>query len=81
MTKTPPPFHLTQHHIPKDTIEALEQLLDEAKRGRIIGMAFVTMYKRREFATLATGEAYRNPVFARGMVAALDDHLREMMHE
>ncbi|WP_277813117.1 hypothetical protein [Aromatoleum aromaticum] len=41
-------------------------------------MAFVTMYKRRELATLATGEAYQNPVFARGMVATLDDHLAYM---
>lgn len=76
----PTPFQVARQSISHDTIEALEQLLDEARRGRVIGLSYVAMYKRREFVTNATGEAYRNPVFARGMVSVLDDHLREMIH-
>lgn len=79
MTRPPEPFSLAQRHLSHDTIEALEQLLDEAKRGRVIGLAYVAMYKRREYVTDAAGEAYRNPTFSRGMVAALDDHLRELV--
>lgn len=73
-----PPFRLVPDALSHDTVELLEQLLDEARRGRILGMAFVAMYKRREFIANTAGEAYRNPVFARGMVAALDDHLGEI---
>lgn len=63
-----------------NTVEALEQLLDEAKRGEIIGLCFVAQRKRREYVTDVTGEAYRNPTFARGMLCALDDALRDMVH-
>lgn len=72
------PFRLVPDALSHDTVELLEQLLDEARRGRILGLAFVAMYKRREFIANTAGEAYRNPVFARGMVAALDDHLGDM---
>jgi hypothetical protein len=62
-----------------ETVELLEQLLDEARRGQIIGFAFVAMRKRREFIGDTAGEAHRNPTFARGMVAALDDHLSDLV--
>lgn len=70
-----PPFRLVQDTVSVDTVKALEQLLRMAKRGQVIGIAFAAMYKRREFIVNATGEAARSPVFARGMVAALDDAL------
>lgn len=79
MTRRPIPFQAAKHAVSHDTIEALEQMLDEARRGRLIGMACVAMYKRREYYANATGEAYRNPTFSRGMVAMLDDYLREMV--
>lgn len=80
MTRRPIPFHAANRAVSHDTVEALEQLLDEARRGRLIGVTYVAMYKRREFVTNATGEAHRNPVFARGMISFLDDHLREVAH-
>lgn len=81
MTKRPTPFQASHQPASHDTIEALEQMLDEARRGRLIGMACVAMYKRREFYANATGEAFRNPTFSRGMVAVLDDYLRDMVYE
>jgi len=72
-----PPYSLVADTISKDTVECLEQLLDEARRGRIIGMAYVAMLKRREYIVNTAGEAHRNPTFARGMLAALDDQLGE----
>lgn len=71
------PFH-ARPDVDAETIEALEQLLEQARAGQILGVAFVAMRKRREFVGDATGEAYRNPTFARGMLAALDDHLRDL---
>ncbi len=69
------PFRLVQDTISDDTVKALEKLLRMARRGQVIGIAFAAMYNRREFIVNAAGEAARSPVFARGMVAALDDAL------
>lgn len=73
-----PPFRLVRDEISHETIEALEQLLDMARSGRILGFAIVAMCKRREFFAETCGEAHRNPVFTRGMIAALDDHLSDL---
>lgn len=74
-----PPFHLVQDGLSTDTVKALEGLLAEAKKGELIGMAYVAMYRRREYTACATGEARRNPTFTRGMLAALDDVLGDMV--
>ena len=71
-----PPFRLVPDSLSHDTIEALQSLLDDARAGRIIGIAFCAMYKQRRFIVNTAGEAHRNPVFARGMVACLDDTLK-----
>jgi hypothetical protein len=70
-----PPFVLTQDTISGDTVKALTQLLADARKGEVIGVAYVAMYKQRQFIANAAGEAKRSPVFARGMVACLDDVL------
>lgn len=75
-----PPFHLAPDNLSEDTIECLEQLLDAAKRGHLLGLAYAAMLRRREFITNTAGECRRNPVFARGIVASLDDELRDMVH-
>lgn len=70
-----PPFGLVPDRLSDDTVECLEQLLNEARKGEVIGLAFAAMLKRRAYIVNAAGEALRNPTFARGMVAALDDEL------
>lgn len=69
------PFRLAPDNISDDTIEALEELLKEAKSGHIIGLAFAAMYKGRRFVVSTAGEARRSPVFTRGMLSYLDDQL------
>lgn len=69
------PYRLVPDTISGDTVRALQQLLAAARRGEVIGIAYVAMYKRREFIANAAGEAKRSPVFTRGMVACLDDAL------
>lgn len=70
-----PPFRLVPDVISDDTVKALQCLLSEARRGHVIGIAYVAMFKRREFIANAAGEAKRSPVFTRGMLASLDDAL------
>lgn len=70
-----PPFTLVQGSVSTDTITCLEALLEDARRGSVIGIAYTAMLKRRGYIVNSAGEAHRNPTFARGMVAALDDHL------
>lgn len=70
-----PPFHLVPDEISINTERALEQLLELARRGELIGFAFAGMLKQRRFFVNAAGEAHRNPTFARGCVSALDDEL------
>ena len=73
-----PPFRLVRDDISRDTVEALEQMLEQARRGEIIGIAFAAMLRRRQFFVNSAGEAYRNPTWSRGMIATLDDELREL---
>jgi len=71
------PFQLVQHPnaLSIDTVECLKELLQDARQGDLIGVAFCAMYRRRKYIVDTTGEAYRNPTFARGMVDALHDLL------
>jgi hypothetical protein len=75
-----PPFRLVPDEISTDTEEALKQLLDLARQGELIGVAFAGMLRQRRYFVNAAGEAHRNPTFARGMVAALDDSLSGRIH-
>lgn len=69
------PFILVPDSLPNDTIACLEQLLEHARRGEVIGLAFAAMLKKRGFIVNSSGEAHRNPTFSRGMLRALDDKL------
>lgn len=71
----PDPYILVPDNVSNDTVECLEQLLREARKGQVIGLAYAAMLKRRGYIANSAGEAFRNPTFARGMVAALDDQL------
>lgn len=75
MTRRRPPFALVADGVSTDTVECLELLLQRAKRGEVIGLAYCAMLHQRAFVVNTAGEAHRSPVFARGMVAALDDEL------
>lgn len=68
-----PHVRLVPAAVSQDTIDCLTELLDLARRGELIGVAFCAMYRRRKYVVDAAGEPHRNPTFARGMVAALDD--------
>lgn len=71
------PFILVPDNISNETVRSLEQLLEHARKGEVIGIAFAAMLKRRGYIVNSSGEAFRNPTFARGMVQALDDKLAQ----
>lgn len=73
--KSPFMLLVTNGGVSHDTIQCLEALLEKAKAGEIIGLAYAAMHKKRRYTVHSCGEAHRNPTFARGMVAALDDEL------
>lgn len=68
-------YRLVPDRISDDTVVALEELLEDARAGRLIGMAFAGMYQQRKYIVNTTGEVTRSPTFARGMVAVLDDYI------
>lgn len=77
MTELPPPVRLVPHVTSHDTVQVLTTLLQEAKRGELLGILFGVMYSNRDLDVGNTGEFDRNPFFARCLVAELDDYLGE----
>ena len=54
-----------------DVVEALEYLLQEAKRGQIIGLTYGAMMRERSCIVDAVGEMDRNPLSALGVISLL----------
>jgi hypothetical protein len=75
------PFRLVKEQVSDDTIQALAALHTLASRGEIIGIAYAVMLKGRMVVVNTTGEARRSPIFARGMVAQLDDAVSDLVRE
>lgn len=73
------PFTLIPDSISHDTRACLEQLKAEAEAGDVIGIAYAVMYRGRHYIVNTAGELHRNPTFARGAVAVLDDELSRMI--
>lgn len=74
-------FTLVPNAISHDTIEAARTILDQAEKGDALGLIFGIMYREKRYVVNAAGEAYDSPTFARGMNAALDDFLKERLHQ
>jgi hypothetical protein len=74
------PILIQGGEVSADTIECLARLLEQAKRGEVLGLAFGVILRRSNYTVHTTGEARRNPTFTRGVLAALDDHLSDAVH-
>ena len=74
------PYTLIPDAVSHETIEALQQLLEQAKQGELVGLAFVALMKRRRYIVNTAGECRNDPTLTRGMVMALDDELHVMIH-
>jgi len=69
------PFTLLRTEVSHDTVEALEFLLHEAKRGQVIGLAYGAMLRRRSCIVDTAGELHTSPLFALGVVCMLSDEI------
>lgn len=74
-------YQLVPNRLSDDTVEALRVLLNRAKRGELIGVAYCVMYKGRKYTAGVTGECLNNPTFTRGMLCSLDDSLCELIND
>jgi hypothetical protein len=74
-------YRLVREPASADTIEALDILARLARNGEVVGIAYAVMLKGRRVLVNTTGEAHRSPIFARGMVALLDDSLADIVQE
>ena len=74
-------FTIVPSKVSHETIEALRYLLHEAERGELIGIAYTAMLKRRFVIMDSAGEAYRNPIFALGMLGMLCSDTQERAKE
>ncbi len=74
------PIRAVRDHISQDTMETLEWLLDEARKGKIIGIAYAALGKQREVIVDAVGESNRNIILTKGMVSFLDAELNNRLN-
>lgn len=74
------PYRLVPDTISHDVVEALEVLLNGAKNGDVTGIAFAVTLKQNRYITNVAGMCWKNPTFARGMVASLSDQLGRLVY-
>jgi hypothetical protein len=63
--------------VSKGTVTALEYLLDQAKQGQLIGIAFAGILRGRRPINGFSGYASQDPHFAMGVVRELNEVLLE----
>lgn len=63
----------------EEVVRALEELLQQARSGNLIGLAWVAMHAGYEYSVDVAGETRRCPTFTRGMLMKLDDELSKLL--
>lgn len=76
-----PPFTLLESTTSRDTVECVQRLLEQARAGECIGVAYVAMYRKRKYTVHVCGETHRNPTWTRGAVSVLQDELGQAIRE
>lgn len=74
------PYQLIPDFVSYDTVTALEELLEGARAGLIVGIAFGVMLKECKFFVNTAGIARSDPTLTRGVLRALDDELQDLVH-
>jgi hypothetical protein len=72
-------MHLVRDHVSRDLLQTCVQLLEAVKEGHITGLAFGCVMKGKRYFVNVSGSLAKDPTFARGVVAALDDELGRMV--
>lgn len=74
-------LHLVQQAVSKDTVDALEFLLQEARAGRVIGLAYVALHNSHDYTVDMAGFTKTAPSLTRGAVHTLDDELAALIRK
>lgn len=69
-------IYLPSKRIDPDFIETLEYLLEEARAGRLIGLAYAALMLEKKFFVDACGQAHTEPLRGLGAVEVLSQELR-----
>lgn len=73
-------LELAPRRASRDAIEALEDLLDAARAGKVIGVAYVALKPGgKDHYVDAAGECRAHPTLTRGMLRTLDDALAKLL--
>lgn len=72
------PLQLVPLEISPNLLQAAMEIVEGIQAGEIVGLGLVVMLRHRKYFVDAFGELARYPHEARGLVASLDDALREM---
>ena len=67
--------------VSRETVNALEQLLEGARAGEVVGLAYCASLKRGRYVVDLAGETRRNLTLTRGMVCALGSQIQELVQE
>lgn len=62
--------------ISHDTVEASYRLMTDASEGKLIGLAFIGIYRGRQYIVDAAGVCYEQPALALGPWVMLGDYLK-----
>ena len=71
-------FQLIANPISPELRSAVDDLVEGVESGHVVGLGIVVVLKRNRFFVDAFGELVRNPHAGRGLIASLDDCLREI---
>jgi hypothetical protein len=72
-------MHLVRDQVSRDLLQTCVQLLEAVQAGHVTGIAFACTLKGKKYFVNVSGALERDPTFARGVVAALDDELSRMV--
>jgi hypothetical protein len=72
-------LELVRSPISHHTVEALEQLLEEAREGIYTGFIIGLVRPRRRYSVHCVGEACDTPTWSRGICRVIDDELAGMI--
>lgn len=66
---------LIRNQVSTDTVRCLTTLLEQARMGRLTGVAYVAYLSDAAYIAGSAGEAHKRPVTTRGMLLDLDAKL------
>lgn len=72
-------FTVVPPAVSEETVSALEDLLEQARNGRVIGIAWICLQAGSDYEVDVAGEARAVPIHVRGLLGVLDDQLAKII--